>query len=94
MEKNLDQVMDEICSSPDVIGCIFADQQGLCLGAKGKVTNETAGFITAMANQASKLEPNNQMPIIVLENDTQLCMIRKTGPSGTSTGAIYKKKLA
>lgn len=50
--------------------------------------NESAGFIAAIANQAAKLEPNSKMPIITLENDSQLCMIQKSGPI---TGAIYKK---
>jgi len=88
MEKNLNRVMEEICSTPDVLGCIFTDQQGLCIGAKGKASKESAGYITAIADQAARIEPNNKMPIITLENDNQICMIQKTGPI---TGAIYKK---
>ncbi|KAL1494505.1 hypothetical protein ABEB36_010092 [Hypothenemus hampei] len=87
MEKNLDSVMEEICSNPGVTGCLFADQNGLCIGAKGKASNESAGLITAIANQAAKLEPQNKAPIITLENDNQTCLIKK---AGAITGAIYK----
>ncbi|XP_060521474.1 ragulator complex protein LAMTOR5-like [Cylas formicarius] len=89
MEKNLDRIMDEIMNNPDVSGCIFSDEQGLCLGARefSKVSSETAGVITTIANEAAKLEPKNKMPIITLEGDTKLCMIQKTG---AVTGAIYK----
>jgi len=88
MEKNLERVMDEICSNPGVLGCVFADQQGLCIGAKGNASNEIAGQIAAIAHQAARIEPNNKMPIITLENDSQICLIQKAGPI---TGAIYKK---
>ncbi|ENN77952.1 hypothetical protein D910_03350 [Dendroctonus ponderosae] len=53
-----------------------------------RVMEEIAGFITAIANQAAKLEPNSKPPIITLENDSQLCIIQKMG---TVTGAIYKR---
>lgn len=52
------------------------------------MSNESAGFITAIANQAAKLEPNSKPPIITLENDTQLCIIQNIG---NVTGAIYKR---
>ncbi|KAF5289729.1 hypothetical protein FQA39_LY03646 [Lamprigera yunnana] len=87
MEKHLDRVMDDVLSIPGVIGCVFADHQGLCLGAKGKATTESAGIVGAMAEQAAKLEPQHKSPIIIFENDTCACIIQR---SGTITGAIYK----
>ncbi|CAG9774053.1 unnamed protein product [Ceutorhynchus assimilis] len=88
MENNLDRVMEEICLDPAVLGCLFADQQGLCIGSKGQASNETSGYITAIANQVAKLEPNSKMPVVTLENENQICMIQK---ADTITGAIYKK---
>ncbi|KAK4874809.1 hypothetical protein RN001_014169 [Aquatica leii] len=87
MEKQLDRVMDDVLSNPGVIGCVFADHQGLCLGAKGKASTDSAGIIGAITDQAAKLEPQHKSPVIVLENDTRTCIIQR---SGTITGAIYK----
>ncbi|RZC41885.1 ragulator complex protein LAMTOR5 -like protein [Asbolus verrucosus] len=89
MEKNLDRVMEEVVSQPGVFGCVFVDHQGLCLGAKGKASTESAGLIAAIAEQAAKLEPHSGAPIIALENDDKTCIIQRTG---TITGAIYKNK--
>ncbi|KAK9746404.1 Ragulator complex protein LAMTOR5 [Popillia japonica] len=87
MEKHIERVMDDIISSPNVFGCVFVDHQGLCLGAKGDASTESAGIIGAIADQAAKLEPQNQPPIIVVEDDTKRCIIHR---NGTVTGAIYK----
>ncbi|KAF5285564.1 hypothetical protein FQR65_LT13198 [Abscondita terminalis] len=87
MEKQLDRVMEDVLSNPGVTGCVFSDHQGLCLGAKGKASTESAGIIGAIAEQAAKLEPQHKSPIIVFENDTRACIIQRTG---TITGAIYK----
>lgn len=55
--------------------------------ASGKASNETAGFIAAIANHAAKLEPQNKTPIITLENNNEKCIIQK---NGTITGALYR----
>lgn len=55
--------------------------------AKGKVSMESAVVIGAIAEEASKLEPNNKTPIIHLQNDNHSCIIHR---SGTVTGAIFK----
>ncbi|XP_065164221.1 ragulator complex protein LAMTOR5 [Atheta coriaria] len=87
MEKPLERVMDETMAVPQVLGCIFADHQGLCLGAKGNASTESAGILGAIAEQASKLEPHNRAPVITLESDNKICIIQR---SGTITGAVYK----
>lgn len=88
---------------PGVFGCVFADQQGLCLGgkyftkcvifciicsfvAKGKASTDSAGIITAIAEQAAKLDPSNKPPVIHFENDNNSCIINKAGV----TVAIFK----
>ncbi|XP_031355536.1 ragulator complex protein LAMTOR5 [Photinus pyralis] len=87
MEKHLDRVMDDVLSNPGVTACVFADHQGLCLGARGKASTECAGMVGAIADQAAKLEPQHKSPIIIFENDTRACIIQR---NGTITGAIFK----
>ncbi|KAL3273757.1 hypothetical protein HHI36_015184 [Cryptolaemus montrouzieri] len=81
MENSLDQVMDEVLSQPGVYGCLFSNDHGLGLGAKGKADVNSAGIITAIANLASKLEPHNGNPIITYENDTRTCIIKRVKTS-------------
>nr|CAI5853896.1 unnamed protein product [Callosobruchus analis] len=87
MEKKLETVMEELITRPGVIGCIFADHQGLCLGVKGKASTESAGVIHAIAEEAARLEPKSKPPVILLENDNRSCVLTTTG---TLTGAIFK----
>lgn len=87
MEKPLEHIIDEMSNVNGFQGCVFADSQGLCLGARGKADPNLSGIITALAEQARKLEPNSKEPIIILEGDSKLCTIQR---SGDITGAIYK----
>ncbi|XP_019881177.1 ragulator complex protein LAMTOR5-like [Aethina tumida] len=87
MEKHLNRVMEEINNQPGVYGCVLSDHQGLCLGAQGKASTDSSGIISAIAEQAAKLEPRNVMPIICLENDNRQIIIRR---HGVVTCAIYK----
>ncbi|GLV35025.1 pelle [Carabus blaptoides fortunei] len=74
MEKHLERIMDDIVTTKNVYGCVFADHQGLCLGAKGEATTESAGLLVALTEQVAKLEPQSGLPIVVLENDTRSCI--------------------
>lgn len=76
-------------SKPGVFGCVFVDHQGLCLGAKGNASTDSAGLIAALAEQAAKLEPHNGAPIVRLESDNKACIVQR---QGTITAAIYKNK--
>ncbi|CAH0564097.1 unnamed protein product [Brassicogethes aeneus] len=87
MEKHLNRVMEEITNQPGVYGCVLSDHQGLCLGAHGQASTESSGVITALAEQALKLEPKSVMPIISLENDNRQLIIRR---HGVLTCGIYK----
>ncbi|KAG8226243.1 hypothetical protein J437_LFUL006345 [Ladona fulva] len=71
MEESLDKCLEEIHQLPNVIGVLYADKHGLCLGAKGSASNQSAGVITAIADQAAKLEPNSKPPVVVLESDSK-----------------------
>ncbi|GBP82566.1 hypothetical protein EVAR_87812_1 [Eumeta japonica] len=89
MEKELDKVIEEVMSTPNVTGCLFADHQGLCLEAKGSAHVDSAGIIVALSEQACKIQPNLKPPTINLESDKNQCLIQR---HGTITGAIYKQK--
>ncbi|KAJ8729732.1 hypothetical protein PYW08_001313 [Mythimna loreyi] len=52
MEKELDRVVEEIMSTPNVSGCLVADHQGLCLAAKGTAHVDSAGIVVAISEQA------------------------------------------
>lgn len=87
-----------------MLGCIFVDHQGLCLGgikpqhnfffnwytfvfsAKGQASTDSAGIITALADQSAKLDPSGKPPVIHFENDSHSCTINKLGV----TVAIFK----
>lgn len=88
MEKELEKVSEEIMSSPNVLGCLFADHQGLCLSTKGAAHVDSAGVIVAISEQACKIQPNLKPPTVTLETDKKQLMIQR---HGTITGAIIKQ---
>uniref|UniRef100_A0A0K8TNK7 Late endosomal/lysosomal adaptor and MAPK and MTOR activator 5 n=1 Tax=Tabanus bromius TaxID=304241 RepID=A0A0K8TNK7_TABBR len=87
MEQNLEKTLQEIVSGSNIAGCLFANKQGLCLGAKGKASACFAGIAVAISEQACKLEPNANPPIVSLESGNNVCLIHKYGGI---TGVIYK----
>ncbi|XP_038223004.1 ragulator complex protein LAMTOR5 [Zerene cesonia] len=89
MEKDLDKVVEEIMSTPNVTGCLFADHKGLCLAAKGAAHVDSAGILVAISEQACKLQPNLKPPTVCLETDQKMCLIQR---HGTITGGIFKLK--
>ncbi|KAG6452964.1 ragulator complex protein LAMTOR5 [Manduca sexta] len=89
MEKELDKVIEEIMSTPNVSGCLVADHQGLCLAAKGTAHVDSAGIVVAISEQACKIQPNLKPPTVCLETDKKQCLIQR---HGTITEAIFKLK--
>lgn len=65
--------------------CIFFK-----IPAKGKASTESAGIITALANQAAKLDPTSKPPVIHFENDSHSCIINQVGDV---TVAVFKNNL-
>ncbi|KOB66865.1 Uncharacterized protein OBRU01_20509 [Operophtera brumata] len=88
MEKELDKVIEEIMSTPNINGCLVADHQGLCLASKGSAHVDSAGIIVAISEQACKLQPNLKPPTVCLETEKKKCLIQR---HGTITGAIFKQ---
>ncbi|KZC12396.1 PREDICTED: uncharacterized protein LOC107190559 [Dufourea novaeangliae] len=87
MERSLERTLDDVNNVEGIIGCVLADHAGLCLGAKGNASTESAGIIAAIADQVAKLEPKSPAPIVALQNDSRKCLIQRQGPV---VGAIYK----
>lgn len=88
MERSLDKCLSDVTTIPGVIGAICADSQGLCLDSKGKVSENSAGLISFLAETAAKLEPNSENgPIVVLESETTNIYIKTVNKVTT---AIYK----
>ncbi|KOC59870.1 hypothetical protein WH47_10569 [Habropoda laboriosa] len=79
--------IDRRNNTEGIIGCILADHAGLCLGAKGDASTDSAGIIAAIADQVAKLEPKSPAPIISLQNENRKCLIQR---QGSVVGAIYK----
>lgn len=88
MERSLEKTLEETSNTEGIIGCLLADRAGLCLGAKGDASSDSAGIIAAIADQVAKLEPNSPAPVISLQNENRQCLIHREGPV---VGAIYKR---
>ncbi|XP_012222986.1 ragulator complex protein LAMTOR5 [Linepithema humile] len=89
MEQNLEQILDDVHNVDNVEGCILADNNGLCLGAKGYASSDSAGLITAVMDLVVKLEPKSEIPIVSLQNDNRQCIIHR---KEAVVAAIYKNK--
>lgn len=103
MENNLVETLAKISSEPGVVGCVFANNHGLCIGNRGESSSEAAGLVTAIYNEAMKLQGTNQQkssststsssstitPVISLEYGDKICLIHR---NDDVTGAVYKKK--
>ncbi|XP_076061139.1 late endosomal/lysosomal adaptor, MAPK and MTOR activator 5 [Oratosquilla oratoria] len=88
MEKPLEKCLDEVSHGPGVSGVLCTDNQGLCLGVRGKANCSASGVAAAIADKASKLEPESTIqPVIVLENDSSQCLIHR---SSNLTLVVYK----
>ncbi|XP_053696290.1 ragulator complex protein LAMTOR5 homolog [Sabethes cyaneus] len=86
MEEQVDQILDKVMTTPGNLGCLLANNQGLCIGARGNVSEKSAGIIVAISEQAAKLDPNCNAPVVSLEVGDRMCIIHKNG----ITGAVYK----
>nr|XP_018916143.1 PREDICTED: uncharacterized protein LOC109043403 [Bemisia tabaci] len=89
MENSLEAAAQHILTHGDVTGCLFADKHGLCLCAAGDAKPESSGLISAIAHHVRRLEPKSNPPTILLENDTQKCIIKQ---DTKITTAIFRKK--
>lgn len=76
MENQLESELEETMNNPGVVGVLCSDKQGLCLSAKGTASPESAGLISALAQQAAQLLPDSTPPVICIESDKGNVMIK------------------
>ncbi|XP_077155273.1 ragulator complex protein LAMTOR5-like [Ranitomeya variabilis] len=75
---------------PSIVGVLCTDSQGLNLGCCGSLSDEHAGVISILPQQAAKLTTDpTDVPVVCLESDSGTIMIQK---HDRLTVAIHKMK--
>ncbi|KAK9500727.1 hypothetical protein O3M35_001933 [Rhynocoris fuscipes] len=90
MEDTLFKQFKDILDTDNVTGCVLADNHGLCLLSSPNISHETAGIVSAIAQYASKIEPDNSNPVICLEGTKRQCLIKN---ENSITSAIFKNEV-
>ncbi|XP_034623434.1 ragulator complex protein LAMTOR5 isoform X1 [Trachemys scripta elegans] len=74
--------------NPSIVGVLCTDSQGLNLGCRGTLSDEHAGVISVLAQQAAKLTSDpTDVPVVCLESDNGNIMIQK---HDSITVAVHK----
>ncbi|XP_063811084.1 ragulator complex protein LAMTOR5 [Pseudophryne corroboree] len=78
MEAALEQHLEDTMKNPSIVGILCTDSQGLNLGCCGSLSDEHAGVISILPQQAAKLtlDPTD-VPVVCLESDSGTIMIQK-----------------
>ncbi|KAM4701090.1 ragulator complex protein LAMTOR5 [Discoglossus pictus] len=78
MEAALEQHLEDTMKNPSIVGVLCTDSQGLNLGCCGSLSDEHAGAISILPQQAAKLtlDPTD-IPVVCLESDNGSIMIQK-----------------
>ncbi|XP_031313371.2 ragulator complex protein LAMTOR5 [Camelus dromedarius] len=64
--------------NPSIVGVLCTDSQGLNLGCRGTLSDEHAGVVSVLAQQAAKLTSDpTDIPVVCLESDNGNIMIQK-----------------
>ncbi|XP_003515887.3 ragulator complex protein LAMTOR5 isoform X1, partial [Cricetulus griseus] len=78
MESTLEQHLEDTMKNPSIVGVLCTDSQGLNLGCRGTLSDEHAGVISVLAQQAAKLTSDpTDIPVVCLESDNGNIMIQK-----------------
>ncbi|CAI5777396.1 ragulator complex protein LAMTOR5 [Podarcis lilfordi] len=78
MEGALEHHLEDTMKNPAIAGVLCTDSQGLNLGCRGTLSDEHAGVISVLAQQAAKLTSDpTDIPVVCLESDTGNIMIQK-----------------
>ncbi|XP_004390479.2 ragulator complex protein LAMTOR5 [Trichechus manatus latirostris] len=78
METTLEQHLEDTMKNPSIVGVLCTDSQGLNLGCRGTLSDEHAGVISVLAQQAAKLTSDpTDIPVVCLESDNGNIMIQK-----------------
>ncbi|KAG6935369.1 late endosomal/lysosomal adaptor, MAPK and MTOR activator 5, partial [Chelydra serpentina] len=88
MEGTLEQHLEDTMKNPSIVGVLCTDSQGLNLGCRGTLSDEHAGVISVLAQQAAKLTSDpTDVPVVCLESDNGNIMIQK---HDSITVAVHK----
>ncbi|VFV19713.1 hepatitis b virus x-interacting [Lynx pardinus] len=88
MEATLEQHLEDTMKNPSIVGVLCTDSQGLNLGCRGTLSDEHAGVISVLAQQAAKLTSDpTDIPVVCLESDNGNIMIQK---HDSITVAVHK----
>ncbi|XP_053560777.1 ragulator complex protein LAMTOR5-like [Bombina bombina] len=78
MESALEQHLEDTIKNPSIVGILCTDSQGLNLGCCGSLTDEYAGVISILPQQAANLTSDpTDVPVVCLESDSGTIMIQK-----------------
>ncbi|KAM8783789.1 ragulator complex protein LAMTOR5 isoform 1-T1 [Rhynchonycteris naso] len=78
MEATLEQHLEDTMKNPSIVGVLCTDSQGLNLGCRGTLSDEHAGVISVLAQQAAKLTSDpTDIPVVCLESDNG-CVLNQT----------------
>ncbi|XP_044771913.1 ragulator complex protein LAMTOR5-like [Neomonachus schauinslandi] len=78
MEATLEQLLEDTMKNPSIVGVLCTDSQGLNLGCRGTLSDEHAGVISVLAQQAAKLTSDpTDIHAVCLESDNGNIMIQK-----------------
>ncbi|XP_051003011.1 ragulator complex protein LAMTOR5-like [Acomys russatus] len=70
MEANLEQHLEDTMKNPSIVGVLCTDSQGLNLGCHGTLSDEHAGVIPVLAQQAARLTSDpTDISVVCLESD-------------------------
>ncbi|XP_062569387.1 ragulator complex protein LAMTOR5-like [Saccostrea cucullata] len=90
MERQLEKHLEETCRVPGISGALCADNNGLCLAARG-CKPELAGQVANIVRQAAQLHPNSSTsPVVCIESEGGSVLIKS---EGDVTMAIFKNPL-
>ncbi|XP_055300165.1 uncharacterized protein LOC129567372 [Sitodiplosis mosellana] len=82
MEQEIDKVLDDTIANENITACLSANRHGLCIGARGNISQQSSGLLVALLDQAQKLEPQSGPPVVILETAKNSCLIHKHGVTG------------
>uniref|UniRef100_A0A8C5L9T4 Ragulator complex protein LAMTOR5 n=1 Tax=Jaculus jaculus TaxID=51337 RepID=A0A8C5L9T4_JACJA len=78
MEATLEQHLEDTMRNPSIVGVLCTDSQGLNLGCHGVLSDEHAGVVSVLAQQAAKLTSDpTDIPAVCPESDNGNIMIQK-----------------
>ena len=80
MEEEVEKCLEEVISSPDVVGALAVDENGLPLAKRGSLAASTSlsGAVVGLADSASKIEEDAN-PVITIDCTSSNIMVHRQG---------------